>query len=307
MSEPADLQQGLVPTPDGTQLCVYRLGEGDAAVIVPNAIYLLEHFAWLARSYTLIAYDLRNRGRSAPVTDRAQLHRGVHHDVEDLETVRRYFKLERPHMIGHSYLGLMVILYAVTNPERVGRLVQIGPAPPVHGTRYPAPLTSPDLEELASSEGARRLQQLREEGRPASDPQGFCGHWWAFMRTVFVADPAKVDRIGDHYCEFENEWPVNMESHLTRNIFPSLERLQLSDEQIGAVESPVLTVHGKLDRNSPYGAGRDWAARLPNARLLTIDDAAHLPYLESPSRVMPAIDQFLGGTWPAGAEQIGEA
>lgn len=306
MSTSPDLEQGLVPTADGTELCAYRLGDGEQAVVLPNAIYLLEDFAWLARSYTLVSYDLRNRGRSAAVADRALLHRGIHHDVEDLDTVCRFFKLGRPHVIGHSYLALMAVLYAVTHPERVGRIVQIGASPPTHGTRYRAELTAPDLELVATSAAARRLAELREQGMATSDPQGFCRHWWAFMRAVLVADPDAAERIGDHFCELQNEWPVNMESHLAQNIFPSLERLELTDEQLAGVQVPVLTIHGRRDRNAPYGAGREWAARLPDARLLTIDNAAHLPHLEAAGEVLPAIEQFLGGAWPAAAEQVHE-
>ena len=100
-----EIEQRMLPTPDGTSLCVYRLGQGDRTILLPNAVYLLEHLAWLGRDHTLIAYDLRNRGRSASVRDRELLHRGIHHDVEDLETVRAAYKAEQPHLIGHSYLG----------------------------------------------------------------------------------------------------------------------------------------------------------------------------------------------------------
>jgi hypothetical protein len=43
---------------------------------------------------------------------------------------------------------------------------------------------------------------------------------------------------------------------------------------------------------------RDWAASLPNARLLLLERAGHFPYLEAPDRFHPAIDAFLAGGWP---------
>ncbi|HJO02998.1 MAG TPA: alpha/beta hydrolase [Acidobacteriota bacterium] len=299
-----ELKQGMVPTPDGTQLCAYRIGTGPQAVIIPNAIYLLEHFAYLGRDLTVVSYDLRNRGRSTPVHDRALLHRGIHHDVDDLETVRQFFELERPHLVGHSYLGLAVILYAITNPKNCGRIVQIGPPSPDHGAVYPPELTAPDLEAIASSESARQLQRLRNDGMVASDPKEFCRHWWEFMRRVYVAIPGAEVALGDHYCEFENEWPLNMEAHLSQNILPSIARLALRQEDIDQVEVPVLTIHGRRDRNAPYGAGRDWAARLSDARLLTIEEAAHFPFLERPDVVGPAVRQFLDGVWPTAATLI---
>lgn len=300
----AELEQGMVPTPDGTELCAYRLGSGKSAVIVPNAIYLLEHFAHLARDFTVVSYDLRNRGRSAPVRDRTLLHRGIHHDVEDLETVRLFFELERPSLIGHSYLGLAVVLYAIAEPQSCGRIVQIGAPSPVHGTVYAPELIASDLEAIAGSEQARRLQQLRDDGLPTSNPEEFCRRWWDFMRRVYVAIPGAEAALGDHYCAFENEWPVNLETHLSENILPSIARLQLRQEEIDQVQAPVLTVHGRRDRNAPYGAGRDWAARLGDARLLTVDEAAHFPFLERPDLVGAAVREFLGGAWPTAAEVV---
>jgi pimeloyl-ACP methyl ester carboxylesterase len=66
----------------------------------------------------------------------------------------------------------------------------------------------------------------------------------------------------------------------------------------------VLTIHGTKDRNAPYGSGREWAALLSNARLLTIRGAAHQSFVEFPEIVFPAIRAFLSGAWPDAAEKI---
>ena len=42
--------------------------------------------------------------------------------------------------MGYSYLGFMVVLYAMDHPDRVERLVQLGPVPRKFGTEYPASL-----------------------------------------------------------------------------------------------------------------------------------------------------------------------
>jgi hypothetical protein len=46
---------------------------------------------------------------------------------------------------------------------------------------------------------------------------------------------------------------------------------------------------------------REWAAHLPNGRLLTVRGAAHMPWVDAASVVYPALDRFLGGVWPLGA------
>ena len=49
---------------------------------------------------------------------------------------------------------------------------------------------------------------------------------------------------------------------------------------------PVLTIHGTWDRNAPYAAGREWALTLPNARLITVEGAAHQVTADAPEIVV---------------------
>jgi pimeloyl-ACP methyl ester carboxylesterase len=51
---------------------------------------------------TLMFCDPRNRGRSNAISDPSKLERGIHHDVDDLEAVRRHYGLSHVDLIGHS-------------------------------------------------------------------------------------------------------------------------------------------------------------------------------------------------------------
>lgn len=88
------------------------------------------------------------------------------------------------------------------------------------------------------------------------------------------------------------------------HLAPSIECLHLTAEDFAKATAPVLIVHGTKDRNAPYGGARDWAARLPNARLLTVPDAAHAPWIEAPELVFGSIRTFLNGAWPEAAEKL---
>lgn len=78
----------------------------------------------------------------------------------------------------------------------------------------------------------------------------------------------------------------------------------VADAALRGITCPVLVVHGDRDRSAPYAAGRAWAERLPNARLLTVAGAAHAPWIEAPDKVVSAIDEFLDGGWPTAAERV---
>jgi proline iminopeptidase len=292
------LGQGYLTTEDGVRLFFQRVGDGPKTVIIPNGFHLLDDFKPLSASCTLISYDLRNRGWSDHVSDPSKLANGVHHDVGDLETVRRHFGISRFDAIGHSYVGLMAILYAMKYPECVNRVVQIGPMQPHAGKQYPPHLMCADttLAEVFS-----KLAQLRKE-RESEDPVEFCKKFWDILRLIYVTDPADAGRINWGRCELANE--RNMMKYWNESILPSIQ--QLSFEDVSRAQAPVLTIHGTEDRSAPYGGGRDWAMMLPNARLVSVEKAGHAPWVEAPELVFGSIQAFLDGEWPDAAESVTE-
>ena len=289
--------EDFVTTPDGMCLFCQRLGHGPRTVLVPNGIDLLADFSPLAEGRMLVFYDLRYRGRSGEWGDQKAPARGVHDDVDDLERVRRHFG-DQVDLIGHSYVGLMVMLYAAKYPSRVHRAVQIGASPPDHRKKYPAHLTNADATLRRVLSGLAALQQERQ----AHDPVEFCRMTWSLLAPLFVVDPADADKIRWGRCDHPNE--RRFMTYWTEILLPSIQALALQSQDLAAATAPVLTVHGRLDRSSPYGGGRDWARLLPNARLLTVANAAHAPWVEARDEVLGAIDVFLDGAWPPRAERV---
>jgi len=46
--------------------------------------------------------------------------------------------------------------------------------------------------------------------------------------------------------------------------------------------------------------------RLPSARLVTVENAAHAPWIEVPELVLGSIKTFFDGAWPEAAEEVKE-
>jgi proline iminopeptidase len=277
-----------ITTADGVRLFFQKLGSGPH-IVIPNGIIYLNDFKALAADHTLIAYDPRNRGRSEQTSDG-----DIHRDVEDLEAVRRHFGIDRVDLIGHSYVGLMVALYCMKYPAHVHRAVQIGPMQPVAGKQYPPHLTFDDGT-MARVFG--KLAQLQRD----EDEVEMCRKAWAVLGALYVTDPADAAKIDWGRCELPNE--RNFLKYWTEKILPSIQSLQLAELASNA-KMPVLTIHGTKDRNAPYGGGREWASMLPEARLLTIEAAAHAPWIEAPEKVFGAVRTFLDGRWPEGSEKV---
>jgi pimeloyl-ACP methyl ester carboxylesterase len=192
-------------------------------------------------------------------------------------------------------------MYAMKHPQNVGRIIQIGPVPLKFDTRYPANLTAND-EPAVPDPAAKELKRLREEGYDKSHPKEYCEKEWMVVRVMLVGSPANAAKIASP-CDMPNEWPINFQRHLNYH-FDSVQRLNISKEAVARVSVPVLTIHGTRDRNAAYGSGREWAHILPNARLVTVNGAAHFPWVDAPGVVFPAIATFLNGKWPERAERV---
>jgi proline iminopeptidase len=290
--------EGYVTTPDGVRLYFQTSGSGARTLILPSRLFVYDDFRALDDAFTVIAYDMRNRGRSDFVREGSRL--TLAHDVEDLEAVRLHFGVDKFSAVGYSYLGKMVVLYALAHPERVDRLVQIGAVPMALATEYPANLRNDD--EVMNPESVARLRRLREESFHLEQPEKYCEEEWLVARVRLVGDPGRVDRLGPGVCSMPNEWPTNLARHLFHH-FGSMSRFDVKPDDLSGLRSPVLTVHGTRDRNAPYGAGREWARNLPNGRLLTVEGAAHQVWADRPE-VLSAIRTFLEGQWPENAEEI---
>lgn len=62
---------------------------------------------------------------------------------------------------------------------------------------------------------------------------------------------------------------------------------------VGRVAQPALVVAGDRDMLTPHAAGQWLAAAMPNARLVTIEGAAHAPFLSHPVEFARVLGGFL--------------
>lgn len=292
-----EAEEGMLQTEPGVEIHWRAIGEGPV-LIVPGGFLFGEDLDRFARSHRLILYDMRNRGRSSAVEDPELL--TIEGDVRDLEAVRRHLGVESFSAVGYSYLGKMVVLYALEHPERIDRLIQIGPVPMRFDSQIPS-VWDNSSEQVMDPEALARLRSLRAGGFHEERPADYCEEEWLVGRVRLVGDPALAHRL-ESWCSMSNEWPTNFAVHL-RHHFPSAQRADVSPLDLAGFHTPVLTVHGTKDRNAPYGGGREWAAMLPNGRLRTVQGGAHQAWVDDPS-VLDDFATFLGGTWPETAAKI---
>ena len=290
----APASEGDITTPDGATLHYRKIGDGRTTLIAPLGFILHDDFRQLADLATVITYDPRNRGRSSHLDEVNTL--TIQQDVQDLETVRRHFNVDKFVPAGFSYFGIVVAMYAMDHPEHVARIIQLGPAPMKYGTRYAKNLMNED------DPAAKQWHDVFAQKHEGMSQHDLCVVQEKALFESLLGDAAHASRMRSA-CALENEWPASLDRHF-RHLFPTIMQLSLTPADIAKVTMPVLTIHGTKDRNAAYGAGREWALTLPNARLVTVEGAAHASWVDDPLTVFAAIREFLRGSWPLGSEKV---
>ena len=187
-------EKGYIPTPDGTRLFYQKVGTGSQVVIIPLGFLLYKDFLYLANEdRTIIFYDVRNRGRSDAIVNSKLI--GLLHDVEDIETVRKHFGFQQFSAIGYSYLGKVVVLYGLTYPGHLERIIQLGPVPLKFGTEYPAEFQANDSDAVLNKDELQKLRDLRKEGFDKKHPKEYCEMEWRLTRLQLLGNPANAGKI----------------------------------------------------------------------------------------------------------------
>ncbi len=262
-----------------------------------NQNYLAPDLLSLARGRTLLFYDQRGGGRSSPVTDPAQL--GIEAHVRDLAALRQHFGFERMALLGHSGGAAIATRYAVEYPGHTARLVLVAPPAPVREP-FAGQITRTFFSRLDSATWTR-LNALQSSLRTAPDPVRVCREISAtVLPRAFFADPAKAQRMRGDFC---GSPPAALRTQPEREA-AFLQSLPADwRSSLRTIRVPVLVVHGAQDA-IPVAAAREWTKVLPDARLLLLFEADHLPWIEQPERFTAAVDEFLNGDWPRAAEVI---
>ncbi|HSL20142.1 MAG TPA: alpha/beta hydrolase [Vicinamibacterales bacterium] len=277
--------EGYARSADGVRLYYRCLGSGSGTVVIPVAAWWGAQPNVLAHHMQVVLYDPRGRGRSDTATESTPV--GIDHAIADLESIRLQLGLERVSLMGWSYLGAIVVLYAAAHPEAVDRIVQVSPLPPRRDPHWDAWMAS----------YSARAAPLMGESDTSGIRDGLLTMLLPQLGDTSTAE-AIVDSVG---TDLPNEHPANI-ANLGRRAMASLGGWDFR-ERAGRVVAPVLTVHGDRD-NIPLAASQEWVQALPNARLLRFEGAGHYAFYERPEPFFGAVAEFLDGRWPAGAESL---
>ena len=249
----------------GRDVFVETTGEGPAVVFVHGlggtTNFYEPQVAELAKRHRVVRFDLPGAGRS-PYAGPCS----IESFADDLEAVLDAVGVDTAAVVGHSMGTIVVQHFAATRPQRVTKVVLLGPvkeqAPPAkEATRQRAAIVREQgmaavadaIVGAATSEETRRQRPVAaafvRELVTRQDPQGYAAHCEA------LANATAVD--------------------------------------LATIEAPVLLLTGSEDKvGSPQNAELMFK-ELPNASYELIDGIGHWTAVEAPEQVTKAIRDFL--------------
>jgi proline iminopeptidase len=296
-------REGYIEAGGGVRLFYRIVGTGRDTVVVLHGGpgfsmgYIASDLEPLAARHVLVFYDQRGTGRSTLVTDSASL--DAQRFGDDLEAVRKNFKLRRLTLLAHSWGAAVAALYAAKHPDRVGRLLI------VDGISVRRPYHAPGLQSLDTRRDSATQSRLRELAAARLAHPGDAAACRAYYGLWFVAtfaDSAALHRSRGDFCAGSPEALENKIKSVDRFTLRSLGDWDWRPA-LRAVTAPALVIRGTID-HVPLESAREWAAALPNGRLLQMQGSGHFPYLDRPDQFFAAVEIFLRGGWPAGAERV---
>jgi proline iminopeptidase len=291
---------------DGVRLFYRKVGRGNDLIVflhggpglnMGNGGYDMEP---LSQRRTLLMYDQRGGGRSEIVTNSKLLTADCH--VRDLEALRQHFKIERMKLVGLSWGAGLAVLYAKEHPERVERLLLVSPISPAKTPFFEE--RTKKIDALIGSAGVSRMNEIRQMLPQAGDDEAvaLCREWFGLSSPPYFVKPEAFTRArSNRICDAP---PAALRN---RFVVVSATVGSLGDwdfrPHLARLQTPTLVVEG-AKTNVPLPATREWAATMPNARLLLIPDAGHVHFIEQPAAFFSAAEQFLGGEYPKEAEIV---
>jgi len=282
-------------TVGGPPLYARVIGDGQPMIVLHGGPdfdhkYLLPELDHLANAYRLIYYDQRGRGMSAEGVRADDV--TLASEVDDIERVRRHFRLDTPVLLGHSFGTVLALEYALRFPTRVSHLVLMNPAPA--SANQVAMLRKSYLEQLGSDMDRQR-EILASKAYKEGDPDAVAARYRIHFKHA-LQRPADYEKLMARMsAAFHDQgsagilkaWAV--ENRLYRDTWevPGYDLLpKLRDLRI-----PTLVIVGDHDFIPPEIATQI-AKAIPDARLVTMKNCGHFSYLECETEVRVALNDF---------------
>jgi len=207
--------------------------------------------------------------------------------VEEVGVVRRALGLERVHILGQSWGGMLAMEYALTQPEGLASLI-------VADSPASIPQWIAETGRLRAELPPEVQQTLskHEEAGTTDDPEYQEATLVFYARHVCQLDPwpecvtRAFEKLGQN-PEVYNTMNGPSEFHVTG----TLKDWDITD-RLGEIRVPTLLLSGRYDEATP--AVVETVQRgIPGSEWVIFEESSHMPHIEEPEKFRQVLGEFL--------------
>jgi len=275
-------------TINGTELYYKTIGEGTPIVILHGGpgldhSYFLPQMTQLARHYRLIFFDQRASGRSSNLVDTNAI--TMNNFVEDVEGIRKAFKLRKMNLFGHSWGGLVAMFYAVKYPDNLNSLLLVNSTPASAAWRNASfammgRRASPD-DSIAQANLVRTEAFRQRSPRAMSD----------FFRILFRS--SFYNRTYADSLTLTLDTSYTTKSRLMQHLNKDTTLLNYDVlRKLNVVHCPTLIISSTYDMVAQE-ANAKLQQSIPGSTQVVLDSCGHFPFIEAPRKFFSAVERFL--------------
>ena len=257
-------------TINGARLHYERAGSGMPLFLLHAGI--ADSRMWQAqveafsKDFDVIAPDQRGFGHSELPARRWS-------EVADLLAIMDALELKPSHVVGCSYGSSLAMDFALDHPERVSRVVLVGPS-------------------INGAELGKKYPEVFAEVRAAEEAHDLVALNNAEMKLFLVGPTRSLDKIDERLRDLfldmnGRNLEVDWGSAPTDDLNPP------AFARLGEIRAPTLVIVGDADIPPVLEAAEILVTSVPGARKAVIHDAAHLPNLEHPEQFNRLVLDFL--------------
>jgi proline-specific peptidase len=233
----------------------------------------------------VIFYDQLGCGRSDHPHDPALW--TVRLFVEEVDEMRRALGLDRVHILGQSWGGMLGMEYALTQPEGLASLIVSDSPASMEQWVAEANRLRADLP----PEAQRTL--LAHEAAGTTDSAEYQEAVQAFYRRHVC----RVDPWPDYVARTFAQLEQNPEVYHTMNgpsefhVIGTLRTWNIVD-RLGEIRVPTLLLSGRYDEATP-AIVETIQRGIPGSEWVLFDESSHMPHVEERERYMQVVGGFL--------------
>ena len=228
-------------------------------------------FAYFASRYRVIRYDMRGYGKSEPAD-------GQYGHLQDLIALLDHLEIEGAIVaMGCSMGGGVAMNFALSKPLAVKSLIMVDAGPTGLELDAPTPDKAAEAEQAFNAGDLDLVAEIETQiwfdgvGRTSAQVNQAMRKLVCEMNRTALGHEAK-----------------GLGARLPDTEVPAAQRLS-------ELQLPVLVIVGAHDVPYMQAAADYMVEKIPTARKVTIDDAAHLPNMEHPEKFCRIVSTFLEG------------